>query len=140
MVQDSSLIQPSKKKINLCAILGVLGIVLILAMAAGVTISAHYQSLKVSVKFDGTQFVFQNDDPFDWNDVRFLLNTDYKYNLPTAVAHSGFAIQATDFAKDDGTKFDPNSMSPTDFIVTAKIPHAQWSSWFYKFNQPTSTP
>ena len=134
MAQESVLTQPPRRMIKVCTVLGIIGIVLILGMAAGVTISNHYQSLKASVKFDGAQFVFQNDDNFDWNDIRFLLNTDYKYNLPTAAAHSGFAIQAVEFAKDDGTKFDPNSMSPTDFIVTAKVPHAQWSSWFYRFN------
>ena len=140
MVQDNSTVRPLRKKLNLCTILGIVGIVRILAMAYGVSISAHYQSLKATVKFEGTQFVFQNNDDFDWNDVRFLLNTDYKYNLPTVIAHSGFAIQASDFAKDDGAKYDANANSPSDFIVTAKVPHGQWSSWFYKFMQPTFNP
>jgi hypothetical protein len=134
MVQDNSAVQQPRKKLNICTVLGAVGIVLILAMGFGVSISAHYQSLKASVRYDGTQFVFQNDDDFDWTGVQFLLNTDYKYTLPLAAAHSSFAVQAVEFAKDDGTKFDPNSMSPYDFILTAKVPHAQWSSWFYKFN------
>lgn len=136
MVLDPVINSRNKIGIKWCAFFGYIGVVLILAMAVSIAAFAtNYKPLKASVTYSDNIFVFKNDDDFDWKGVQFLLNTDYKFTTPIIPAHTDFAVDATNFAKDDSTKFDPNGMAPSDFIVTAKVTDLQWSSWFYKFGQ-----
>ncbi len=138
MVQDNSLPpQPVRKTVNLPLILAVIGLIAILGMAMGIKTCNNYTSLRASVQFDVDRFNFRNDDDFPWTDAQFLLNADYKFNLQSVSPNSEFTVSCDQFAKDDGTKFNPSYNSPTDLIITAKVPNNQWSSWFYRFVQPS---
>jgi hypothetical protein len=136
MVQENSLtVQPEEKTLNLARILAILAILLIIGMAVSIgTWVNTYQSLTATVEYDGTVFIIHNGDSFQWSDVRLLLNSDFKFNTSDILPDNGFSVNASQFAKDDGTKFDPAGTAPTDLYITAKISKYGWSSWFYKFN------
>ena len=99
-----------------------------------------YKILTASVQYEGDRFVIQNGDDFQWTDVRLLLNSDYKFNTSDILAHNGFSVQASQFAKDDGTKFDPNTASPTDLYVTARVSELGGVPFFTNFNRSLSGP
>ena len=135
MVQENVLtVPPPEKTVNIIRILAIVAMLLIIGMAVSIgTWVNTYQNLKASVQYDGTRFVIQNEDSFPWSDVRLLLNSDYKFNTSDILPHNGFSVEASQFAKDDSTKFNPANSNPTDLYITTKISEYGWSSWFYKF-------
>lgn len=135
MVQENCpTVQSIEETTHIWRILAIVAIALIIGAAVSIgTWVNTYHNLKAAVQFDGNRFVIQNNDDFSWIETRLLLNTDYKFNTSTILPHSEFAVEPSQFAKDDSTKFDPASASPTDLYIVARISEYQWSSWFYKF-------
>jgi hypothetical protein len=140
MVQEYSLPESSPppqrevKSVNVIRILAVVAILLIVGLAVSVgTWVNTYKALTASVQYEGDRFIIQNGDNFQWTDVRLLLNSDFKFNTSDILAQNGFSVLASQFAKDDGTKFDLNTASPTDLYVTTRVSELGWSSFFYKF-------
>jgi hypothetical protein len=135
MIQERCLpVQPVETTNHIWRILAIVAIILIVGAAVSIgTWVNTYHNLRAAAQFDGNRFVIQNNDDFSWIETRLLLNTDYKFNTSTILPHSEFAVEPSQFVKDDGTKFDPASASPTDFYIVARISDSQWSSWFYKF-------
>jgi hypothetical protein len=135
MVQENCLsVQPAEETTHIWRILAIVAFILIVGAAVSIgTWVNTYHNLNAAVRFDGNRFVIQNNDNFSWLETRLLLNTDYKFNTSSILSHSEFALEPSQFAKDDGTKYDPASSSPVDFYIVARISDSQWSSWFYKF-------
>jgi hypothetical protein len=84
-------------------------------------------SLNASVSFTGTQFVIANRDSFDWTDVRLEINpgvltSGYSLTADRIVAGETYAVGAMQFAKGDGTRFDPFAMKPLQLSVSAETP------------------
>ena len=134
MVQEESVTVNPGETTHILRILAIAAIILIIGAAVSIgTWVNTYHNLKASVQFDGNRFVIHNNDDYPWIETRLLLNTDYKFNTSTILPHSEFAVGPSQFAKDDGTKYDAESSSPADFMIVARISEYQWSSWFYTF-------
>jgi hypothetical protein len=76
--------------------------------------------------FHRDQFVIQNEDTDDWTDVKMEINGGffsggYELRTPRIEAGSTATVGAAQFAKSDGTRFNPFQMKPQKFVITAKI-------------------
>ena len=92
--------------------------------------------LDASIKFTGTQFIIANNNNFDWLNVKievngsplkggFILKTD------TIEAGETYTVGALQFAKEDGTRFNPFIYKPQKFDIycnTLKGAKASWSA------------
>ena len=79
--------------------------------------------LKANVSFSGTQFVIRNNDSFDWRNVKMEINSGViksGYILKEAVLQAGkeYTVGAMQFAKGDGTRFNPFQMKPKNFSIS----------------------
>jgi hypothetical protein len=88
-------------------------------------------TLNAEVSFDGTQFSITNNDSFPWSDVELDLNggtfTSGFVLRPTMQMQPAetYTVGAAQFAKGDGTRFNPFQMKPQRFCVLAKNPQGQ---------------
>jgi hypothetical protein len=92
--------------------------------------------LDAGVRFDGTQFTITNNDGFDWVDVAFELNETglfsdgYLLKYPLIKASSTYTVGALQFAKPDGTRFNPFTTKPTKVSITCKVDSGQDGYWY----------
>ena len=78
--------------------------------------------LNAAVRFTGTQFVIQNNDSFDWTNVKLEVNakgfsSGYVLNVPRISAGQTYTVGAMQFAKSDGERFDPFSHKALTFTI-----------------------
>jgi len=78
--------------------------------------------LKAEIRFDGSQFIIANDDSFDWTNVQFKLNegiikAGYRLNTDRIKAGHTYTVGALQFAKPDGTRFNPLTMKPQSMFI-----------------------
>ena len=90
--------------------------------------------LNANVFFDGAQFVITNNDTFDWTNVEMELNYEglksgYTYNYHLIEAGYTYTVGALQFAKGDGTRFNPFTMKPRKFSIRCDTPGGR-SSWY----------
>jgi hypothetical protein len=83
--------------------------------------------LNASVDFDGTQFIIANADKYDWTNVRIkvnagLLNNGYYLDTYTLKAGSVYTVGSMQFAKSDGTRFNPFQMKPRKVEISCDTP------------------
>ena|SRR5687767_14147526 len=89
--------------------------------------SSSSVSLDANVNFDGTQFTVTNQSKDDWLDVRCTLNRSgffgdgFDYRVARLDAGKAFKVGAAQFAKPDGTRFNPFQLKPTSMAISAKI-------------------
>lgn len=96
-----------------------------------------YIDLNALVRFTGTQFVITNNNNFDWTNVKLeinsrLLKSGYKLNANVMIAGQAYTVGAMQFAKSDGTKFNPFSMkalSMSIFCDTSRGEGFYYGSW-----------
>jgi len=91
-------------------------------------------NLNASVNFTGTQFVITNNDSFAWTDVEMQINYGViadGFILTTARVEAGttYTVGAMQFAKADGTRFDPFTMKPQKFEIQADTPKGK--GWYF---------
>jgi hypothetical protein len=136
MVQEPTITGNFPEKTSrLPFILGLVGLVLILGMIAMLSFYPfQYKSLNGDVREEDSRLYLVNDSDYEWKDVRLLLNTDYKLNVPVLDSHSECNAELSQFKKDDGTQFDPKS-TLIDLYVTAVTPEKQTISNIFKFDQ-----
>jgi hypothetical protein len=139
MLEDYSfLTEPAKKPLKIYRILAVLGLLLIIGMAVKIgTYTNAANQLKVSIQYDESQLRITNNDNFEWKDVRLVIiaySSDYKLNIPNIMPHAEMSMNLNQFAKDDGTKFEPSYLHQSEFYINAQVGNDQWSSWNYKFD------
>lgn len=89
-----------------------------------------YVSLNASVKFTGTQFIITNNDSFDWRNVELeinpgLLKSGYKLNAGVMSAGHTYTVGALQFAKPDGTRFNPFSIKPQSISISCDTPRGE---------------
>lgn len=128
-------LQAKKRKrgcLGCFVLIAVVFVLFTLAVVYGGSISSDYVDLKASVKFDGTDFVITNNDDFDWIGVRLYVNTHYYAYLRTIPANETYYVMARQFAKEDGTRFNPILIKPTHFSIWCDTPEgtAWWFSMF----------
>ena len=78
--------------------------------------------LKAEIRFDGSQFIITNNDNFDWTDVKFQLNegiirAGYRLNTDRVEAGHIYTVGVLQFAKPDGTRFNPITMKPQSMFI-----------------------
>lgn len=83
--------------------------------------------LNASVNFTGTQFVITNNDSSAWRNVEMKINSGLVaggYVLKTDRIEAGttYTVGAMQFAKADGTRFDPFTMKPQKFSIQGDTP------------------
>jgi hypothetical protein len=135
MAQEPALTnQIEEKTSRLPFILGLVGLFLILVMTAVIAYYPfHYTALDGQARIEKHVLYLTNNSDYKWNDVRLLLNTDYKYNLPVLEAHDAVRIELGEFKKDDGTLFNVD-YAAVDLYITAVTPEKQTVSQIFKYN------
>lgn len=98
----------------------VIGLFALMAIASG-SRSDSTVDLKASISFSGTQFVIVNNDSLDWTEVKFELNDTYKLKADTISAGKTYTVGALQFAKDDGTRFNPLLTKPTKLSISCHV-------------------
>ena len=92
--------------------------------------------LKANVSFSGTQFVITNNDSFDWRNVKLEINSGVirgGYILKEAVLQAGkeYTVGAMQFAKGDGTRFNPFQMKPKNFSISCDTAKGKLTGFWY---------
>jgi hypothetical protein len=83
--------------------------------------------LNASVRFTGTQIVIQNNDSFEWNNLRIelnsgLLNSGYYLDASSIKAGTTATVGILNFAKSNGERFNPISMKARTVTIMADTP------------------
>jgi len=91
--------------------------------------------LNASIRFDGSQFTITNNDSFNWIDVKFELNSaglssGFILKYPLIEAGTTYTVGAMQFAKPDGTRFNPFLMKPQKMSVSCKTPDGK-DGWYF---------
>jgi hypothetical protein len=84
--------------------------------------------LTASVSFTGTQFIIKNGDNFPWTDVMIKINSGliangYWLRTDRMDAESTYTVGALQFAKDDGTRLNPDEVKPISVSIQAQTPN-----------------
>ena len=84
-------------------------------------------TLNAAVSFNGTQFIVQNNNAFDWTGVELeinsgLIKSGYSLNANVIKAGQTYSVGAMQFAKSDGTRFNPFSTKPLGIFISASTP------------------
>jgi len=123
----------TKKACLIVAGIFIFFIITILALSNGEsgTVSDATSStidLNASVSFTGEQFVITNANDFDWTNVELEINSVglksgyiYKPRM-TMVAAGVYTVGVLQFAKKDGTKFNPFTTKPLNFSIWCDTP------------------
>lgn len=98
---------------------------------------ASERKINAAVRFTGTQFVITNNDSFDWAGVTMEINSGlfaggFVLEHPRLVARQHYTVGALQFAKSDGTRFNPFAMKVQRFRITCETPHGLgfWTGHF----------
>ena len=86
--------------------------------------------IKANVSFTGTQFVIANGDSFNWTNVELEINSGLLtsgYKLTTSLIASGqtYTVGAMQFAKGDGTRFNPFQIKPQKITIYCDTPQGK---------------
>lgn len=102
------------------------------------TPSTRYD-FKASVRFTGTQFVITNLDDLDCQNAKMEINGGifrggYVLEGYTLEAGKTYEVGALQFAKSDGTRFNPFEIKPKDFYIMCRGRNAlDGASWLGEF-------
>jgi len=86
--------------------------------------------LKAQVRFTGTQFVITNNNNFNWTSVELEINPGvFKsgYKLKAGLMEKGetYTVGAMQFAKPDGTRFNPFQIKPQSISIMCNTPRGK---------------
>ena len=90
--------------------------------------------LNASVRFTGTQFIIENNDNFDWFNVKMEVNGSFLkggFILKTDRMEGGetYTVGALQFVKKDGTRFNPVTYKPQNFDIYCDTPKGEDAFW-----------
>jgi hypothetical protein len=90
--------------------------------------------LNASIRFDGSQFIIANNDSFDWSNVKFELNSEglssgFILEYPLIAAGKTYTVGSMQFAKPDGTRFNPFLMKPVKMVISCDTPDGK-RGWY----------
>jgi hypothetical protein len=98
---------------KMTALVIVLAIVVIVGVIIGLNYQAHHKTLHTDASvLDGVQLEINNYDSFAWTDVRLTLNSSYTLTTSRMDANTAYTVGLGQFAKKDGTRFNPFTMKP----------------------------
>jgi hypothetical protein len=128
----------SKKNIAIgCGAIAVFVILIaiIMAMCLGGGTDTTEVDLNAQVRYDGVQFIITNNDNFAWIDVEFDLNYEglssgYTYHASRLESQTVYTVGSMQFAKSDGTMFNPFTQKPLRMSIHCKTPDGK-DGWWY---------
>lgn len=97
--------------------------------SARVPTSSRFIDLKASVEFNGIEFVITNNDTFDWTNVKMELNDTFTLRIKKIQAGETYYLMAGQFAKKDGTRFNPFMTKLLRANIFCDTPEGR-GSWF----------
>ncbi len=122
----------AKKRKGWMVALGMLFLLIIFIAGVGILVSdsgtkterSQTKTLNASITFDGTQFIITNKDNYAWTAVKFMLNSGiisggYVLRHSRIEAKTTYTVGTLQFAKSDGTRFNPNIMKPQSIVILA---------------------
>ena len=122
-------------------VLGVLGIGILCLLATGTSSDdknssggarTTYIDLDATVRFTGSQFIIENNTPFDWNNVSMSVNSGlisggYDLKVSFIRARTTYTVGAMQFAKSDGERFNPFTHKAQKFVIHCDTPRGRGS-------------
>jgi len=108
---------------------------LLLAITAGILIGSGLctrapETAEITPTITGSdlELTVANEDAFDWTNVLLELNIVFRYEIAAIHAGEPLHIQLQNFAKPDGTKFDPLTEKPSQLRIVCDTPEgkAEW--------------
>ena len=130
------------KKVNKKTAIGcgvLLAIVIIISVIIGTCLGGESDTTEVTlnakVVYDDGQFIITNNDSFVWTDVEFDLNYEtwssgYTYHTGRLEANTVYTVGSMQFAKSDGTMFNPFTQKPLKMSIHCKTPDGKDAWWF----------
>jgi regulation of enolase protein 1 (concanavalin A-like superfamily) len=115
---------------------------LLLGITAGILVGSglctrapEIAEISPSITGSDLELTVTNNDAFDWTNVQLELNSAFRYGI--AVIHAGetLHIQLQDFAKPDGTNFDPLRQTPSQLAIACETPQGE-AQWIGSMSQP----
>lgn len=90
--------------------------------------------LNAHVQFDSTQFVITNNDAFNWRNVKLEINSGllrggYILKVPVMTAGQTYTVGAAQFAKGDGTRFNPFTMKLLKLAILADVKNTKGTAY-----------
>jgi len=133
----------SKKKIIGFGVVLVIAILLVVGVSTcvdiitspGPTPNTTEVTLNAKVSYDNGQFIIANNDDFAWTDVKFDLNygtwtSGYTYHADRLDANNIYTVGSMQFAKSDGTMFNPFTQKPLKMSIHCKTPDGK-DGWYF---------
>ena len=132
-IKKEQAVESGKKIGKGCLVIA--GIVFVLAVVITILIAtcdteSSQVDLNASVSYNDGQFTINNNDSFDWYNVKITLNSDYKLQHPLITARTTYTVGSMQFAKNDGTMFNPFTMRPLRMSISCDTPDEKRGWWF----------
>jgi len=122
-----------KKRKGWMVALGMIFFLIILMAGVGILVSdsettktevVQTKTLSAEITFDGSQFIITNNDNYTWTSVKFMLNSGiisdgYVLRYSRIEAKTTYTVGTLQFAKSDGTRFNPITMKPQSIVILA---------------------
>jgi hypothetical protein len=111
-----------------CIVLLIAGVGFIFWTVSNSDVETSDSELKASITREGSTFFITNDDSFDWNSVELQLNdwafkqAGYFSYIPSLKAGEMTQVGVIEFAKKDGTRFNPLATKIQKLRIWAKTP------------------
>ena len=134
--------EESKAKNKKNALIGcgiLVAIIIILAVVMGTCLGGSSEDTEVSlnaqVSYNEGQFTITNNDDSAWTNVEFDLNYEtwssgYTYRANRIEANTTYTVGSMQFAKSDGTMFNPFTQKPLKLSIHCKTPSGKDGWWF----------
>lgn len=116
-------------------------IVILMAVGIGTCVAGESDTsdtaeitLNAEVTYDDGQFIITNNDNFAWTNVKFDLNSEtwssgYTYHADR-LEPTTYTVGSMQFAKSDGTMFNPFTQKPLQMSIHCKTPDGKDGWWF----------
>ena len=98
--------------------------------------SARTSTVKLTAKvvYPGSRFIISNNDSFDWKNVKLEIvseTTDDRFSLRllNLLAGETYTAAAAEFLKDDGTRFNTNTMKPKEIRILCETQTGESGSY-----------
>jgi len=97
------------------------------SLTEAVSTQASTISLNAEVTLSGSHFIIANNDSFDWTNVELQIISDYTGNnfitvIPKISKGQKLSVRATEFTKNNSTRFNPYTMKSQSFRIRCNTP------------------
>ena len=83
------------------------------------TTTSTRKDLNAEVRFSDTQFMITNKDTYNWTNTKFKINDNFSLEAGTINAGAVYTVGMAQFAKSDGTRFNPFQMKVLNIFISS---------------------